>query len=209
MRALVRLGGLPATAITIAILVIVYIASAIIVEDGVRMMEVWLGYSTEDVRSHGEYWRLVSSNVIHTAETLPGPRGLLHLMANLVGLTLCGFALERSVGSRYTALVLVIGACGSFLLLPFMPGAIEHEHFGGSSGVVWCVAATGALLAWKGGSIVPAVYLAYVVVWNIGTLLLAGLSEAHLVHLAGALCGAVAFILITTMTALHQDSKQH
>jgi len=87
-------------------------------------------FETGAVRRHevlsGEYWRLVSSQFIHG--------GIMHLMANLIGLSIAGFFVERIIGwKRFIAGYIVCGVLASLASIFWHENTISA----GASGAIF------------------------------------------------------------------------
>jgi membrane associated rhomboid family serine protease len=102
--------------------------------------KVWhaFGY-VRDLILHGEPWRLVTPNLIHTADwghQYDVPRGLLHLLAVIVGLIAIGPLVERIYGHRRLAVIYITSGTAAYAVLlglgrdPFLQGGATGAVFG-------------------------------------------------------------------------------
>lgn len=155
----------------------------------------------------GEPWRLLASSWLHN--------GVAHLMSNALLLLLVGPLLERYLGGARMLLVhgaaVLAGALASTAHAPMIVGV------GGSGGVLGIVAATVLMLA-APGDLVPAaelraarrrlltlglaLWVVPAILWRLvmhalgGPLFVLGHDIDHPLHLAGAVAGAIAWMLL-------------
>lgn len=98
----------------------------------------------------GEWWRLLSGNLIHY--------GFYHLLMNLTALLLCGYVLLRHIspGIYLTLLVVCAGAVGGGLYT-FNP---EFSYYAGLSGVLHGLIMAGLLLSIRANPLINGLVLA-------------------------------------------------
>ena len=94
-----------------------------------------VGYFSSLLVVHGEFWRVLTSNLLHAAPQFP-----VHLLLNLLGLLALGALLERPLGAARTVCVMVASALGSAA----GSGWAGYSAVVGASGIVFGLA--GAVL---------------------------------------------------------------
>jgi membrane associated rhomboid family serine protease len=143
VRRMFKSQDLIATKAIIAINVVAFFAIAAI--DGVVTGK---GQTSYDLALHapsvanGEWWRIVSSSVVHY--------GAIHLFFNMLVLWLVGKVLEPGAGAFRFMLIYIVSVIGGAV------GALVLSHgpqqfTGGASGGVFGVAAAATLVLWRQG----------------------------------------------------------
>ncbi len=111
---------------------------------GVDPIWIDLGYERQLILSGREPWRLLSPNLIHTANwwrptgriAWIGTLGLLHLVAVLLALLVFGPLIERTFGHRRYAVIYAVSAAAAYALLlirdpgPFLQGGATGAVYG-------------------------------------------------------------------------------
>lgn len=166
----------PGTIIITAVLLVFYIVQ-LAVDDFTEDMVVRGIYVVE------EPWRLLSSGVVHSTETLPSS----HLLSNLLMLWYIGLLLERIVGTvRFIAIFavgVVAGSVATVLLTSPVDGAL------GASGGIFALCTALLMVLRKGANAAFRSLAIVVVIMFLQGVLMPGVSWEG--HLGGAIAGIV------------------
>ena len=115
----------------------------------------------------GEWWRLVTANLLHAMPFLP-----IHFALNTLGLLALGALLEWSIGSARTVLVMAVAGIGAMAAAWW----VEYEQALGASGIVMGVFGALVFLELRHGGELPAHWrLPRAVIWA-GIALQAGIE---------------------------------
>jgi membrane associated rhomboid family serine protease len=151
-----------------------------------------VGYYSPPLVEDGDWWRLLTANLLHAAPAFPA-----HLLLNLLGLLAIGSLVERCVGSARTLCIMGASALGSMVA----SGLTSDVGVVGVSGVVFGLLGALTWLELRSGERLPAWWRvprrALYVVLGVSALLgFAVPFIAGAAHLGGLLSGALALALV-------------
>lgn len=106
-----------------------------------------VGYFNATFVKDGDWWRLVTANLLHAFPAFP-----LHLILNLLGLAALGAIVERCAGTPRTLLVMGGSAIGSMVA----SGLAHYSEVVGVSGVVFGLLGATTWLEFSAGERLPA-----------------------------------------------------
>jgi membrane associated rhomboid family serine protease len=147
---------------------------------------------------HGEPWRLVTPNLIHTTDWGQEyvPRGLVHLAGVIAGLIAFGPLAERIYGHRRMAVIYITSGTAAYAVLL----ALGRDPFlqGGATGAVFGVAGAFLVYALVHGRERPQLTRPAVVVFVILAAVQYGWNATNprVLHVAGVAAGALLGLLL-------------
>jgi membrane associated rhomboid family serine protease len=173
-------------------------------------IELWGSYSINAAIMHGQAWRVVTCQFLHT--------GFWHLAMNMLGLWIFGELVERRLGRRrYLFYYLLCGIAGPLMytalwLLGFLTPTPAQSLIGASAGIFGIMLAAAYLepdrLLYVFFFDVPLKYFAWLMVGVAAYTVIARGDNAggQAAHLGGALLG---YVLIRNDSALNLVAKKN
>ncbi|HEY5659014.1 MAG TPA: rhomboid family intramembrane serine protease, partial [Myxococcota bacterium] len=185
---LARMPGSQRATWGLAVACLVAFALQLALGDAVQVV----GYYSPPLVEDGDWWRLLTANLLHAAPAFPA-----HLVLNLLGLLAIGSLVERSVGTARTLCIMGASGLGSMVA----SGLTSDVGVVGVSGVVFGLLGALTWLELRAGEHLPAWWRVprralYVVLVVSAVLGFAVPFVAGAAHVGGFVCGALALAAV-------------